>query len=201
MSLLERLDVPAAKSRFSISATVRPRVAASSATPHPVTPPPITRTSKVSVAKRSRARLLASGPSRDARTSNAIRPAASTRRAAGVVVTYVTTPLADAPFLRSTLGPRNVRHSEETVPDDRILRSLRGRGPDVPRWVPPACAGHGLTELLAASVHNCREPLAFADPEFEEGDLPRSTRLTGPCDDSAVDRIADVKAWRRARSW
>ena len=52
MSLLERLDVPAAKSRFSISATVKPRAAASSATPQPVTPPPITRTSKVSAARR-----------------------------------------------------------------------------------------------------------------------------------------------------
>ena len=50
MSLLERLDVPAAKSRFSTSATESPRLAASSATPQPVTPPPTTSTSNVSSA-------------------------------------------------------------------------------------------------------------------------------------------------------
>ena len=60
MSLLDRLEVPAAKSRFSISATERPRLAASSATPQPVTPPPMTRTSKSSSPRRWSWRLLAS---------------------------------------------------------------------------------------------------------------------------------------------
>ena len=45
MSLLERLDVPEAKSRASTSPTDRPRVAASRAAPAPTTPPPMTRTS------------------------------------------------------------------------------------------------------------------------------------------------------------
>ena len=45
MSLLDRLDVPEAKSRASTSPTDSPRVAASSADPAPTTPPPMTRTS------------------------------------------------------------------------------------------------------------------------------------------------------------
>ena len=47
MSLLERLEVPAAKSRASTSATFSPRVAASSAAPVPVEPAPMTTMSKV----------------------------------------------------------------------------------------------------------------------------------------------------------
>ncbi len=50
MSLLERLEVPAAKSRASTSATRRPRVAASSAAPVPVDPAPMTTMSNVSAA-------------------------------------------------------------------------------------------------------------------------------------------------------
>ncbi len=46
MSLLDRLDVPAARSRASTSATDSPRAAASSAAPTPVTPPPMMSTSK-----------------------------------------------------------------------------------------------------------------------------------------------------------
>src|SRR3954468_24738689 len=64
MSLLERLDVPAAKSRFSSSATDSPRVAASSAQPAPVAPAPITTTSKRSSAIRASAARRCSGPSR-----------------------------------------------------------------------------------------------------------------------------------------
>src|ERR1700727_1796159 len=45
MSLLDRLDVPAARSRASTRPTRRPRDAASRAAPAPVIPPPITRTS------------------------------------------------------------------------------------------------------------------------------------------------------------
>src|ERR671917_2654404 len=45
MSLLDRLEVPEAKSRASTSPTDRPRVAASRAAPLPTTPPPTTRTS------------------------------------------------------------------------------------------------------------------------------------------------------------
>src|SRR5690606_10960740 len=45
MSLLDRLDVPEAKSRASTSPTDRPRVAASRAVPLPTTPPPTTSTS------------------------------------------------------------------------------------------------------------------------------------------------------------
>jgi hypothetical protein len=43
--LLERDDVPLAKSARSTSATEYPRVAASRATPAPVIPPPMTSTS------------------------------------------------------------------------------------------------------------------------------------------------------------
>ena len=46
-------DVPEAKSSRSTSAVRRPRLAASSATPTPVIPPPMTSTSKVSVPNRS----------------------------------------------------------------------------------------------------------------------------------------------------
>ena len=49
MSLLERLEVPDAKSWDSIRATFKPRDAASSAAPTPVTPPPITNMSKDSL--------------------------------------------------------------------------------------------------------------------------------------------------------
>src|SRR5262245_25757570 len=45
MSFVERLEVPEAKSRFSINATDKPRVAPSRAIPAPVMPPPITRIS------------------------------------------------------------------------------------------------------------------------------------------------------------
>src|SRR5215211_3729349 len=45
MSLLDALEVPAARSRASTSPTRRPRVAASSAAPAPVIPPPTTSTS------------------------------------------------------------------------------------------------------------------------------------------------------------
>src|SRR3954470_22584546 len=45
MSLLDRLDVPAAQSRASTIATDRPRDTASSATPAPTMPPPMTSTS------------------------------------------------------------------------------------------------------------------------------------------------------------
>src|SRR3954447_14579746 len=64
MSLLERLEVPAAKSRFSTSATDSPRVAASRAQPAPVAPAPITTTSKRSSAIRASAARRCSGPSR-----------------------------------------------------------------------------------------------------------------------------------------
>lgn len=45
INLVERDDVPEEKSSRSTSPTRRPRVTASSATPHPVAPPPTTRTS------------------------------------------------------------------------------------------------------------------------------------------------------------
>lgn len=45
MSFVERDDVPDAKSSRSTSATLRPRVEASIATPVPVAPPPMTSTS------------------------------------------------------------------------------------------------------------------------------------------------------------
>ena len=48
-------DVPEAKSPFSTSAVLRPRLAASSATPAPVIPPPMTSTSNSSSARRRRA--------------------------------------------------------------------------------------------------------------------------------------------------
>src|SRR6266566_8423072 len=48
-SLVDLLLVPLAKSIFSTSATLQPRATASSATPAPVTPPPITRTSNCSL--------------------------------------------------------------------------------------------------------------------------------------------------------
>src|SRR5258707_3217198 len=52
MSLLDRLEVPEARSRASTRATRRPRDAASSAVPAPVMPPPMTSTSNRSVASR-----------------------------------------------------------------------------------------------------------------------------------------------------
>ncbi len=64
MSLLERLDVPAAQSRCSIRATVRPRVAASRAAPVPVTPPPTIATSNTSLCMRCRLSARCSGPRR-----------------------------------------------------------------------------------------------------------------------------------------
>ena len=59
MSFEDRLDVPDAKSERSSKATRRPRRAASRATPAPVIPPPITRSSTPSfaMASRSRARV------------------------------------------------------------------------------------------------------------------------------------------------
>src|SRR6476620_5485553 len=64
MSLLERDEVPLAKSRCSIRPVRTPRVAASSAAPAPTTPPPITRTSSSSPeAMVSMATCLASGES------------------------------------------------------------------------------------------------------------------------------------------
>src|ERR1700728_1178397 len=59
-------DVPEAKSAFSTSAVLRPRLAASSATPAPVTPPPITRTSNCSSASRARARARSKALTRGA---------------------------------------------------------------------------------------------------------------------------------------
>src|SRR5690348_8519735 len=53
-SLVDLLLVLLAKSCFSTSATLYPRATASSATPAPVTPPPITRTSKGSLSRRDR---------------------------------------------------------------------------------------------------------------------------------------------------
>src|SRR6266851_2182310 len=53
MSLLDRLEVPEARSRASTRATRRPRDAASRAAPAPVTPPPMTSTSNRSAASRS----------------------------------------------------------------------------------------------------------------------------------------------------
>src|SRR3954454_20009153 len=64
MSLLERLEVPAAKSRASSSATDNPRLAASSAAPAPVTPPPMTRTSTTSVSTAARSARRRAGDSR-----------------------------------------------------------------------------------------------------------------------------------------
>src|SRR3954471_18572835 len=63
MSLLDRLEVPAAQSRASSSATESPRLAASSAAPAPVTPPPMTRTSTTSSGSRSRSARRRSGDS------------------------------------------------------------------------------------------------------------------------------------------
>src|SRR5918996_414317 len=63
MSLLDRLDVPEAKSRASTSPTDRPRVAASRAAPLPTTPPPTTRTSSSVELMASRASSRACGES------------------------------------------------------------------------------------------------------------------------------------------
>src|SRR5260370_18228139 len=52
MSLLDRLEVPEARSRASTRATRSPRDAASRAAPAPVTPPPMTSTSNRSAASR-----------------------------------------------------------------------------------------------------------------------------------------------------
>src|SRR6478609_5592488 len=63
-SLLDREEVPEAKSRASTSATFKPRVAASRAAPVPVAPPPMTTTSKTSFSRRERAARRCSGPRR-----------------------------------------------------------------------------------------------------------------------------------------
>ena len=60
MSLLDALEVPAARSRASTSPTDSPRVAASSAAPAPVMPPPMTRRS--SSPERARVERPAPGP-------------------------------------------------------------------------------------------------------------------------------------------
>jgi hypothetical protein len=60
--LLDRLEVPAAQSRPSNIATVRPRVTASSATPAPTTPPPTTTTSSSSTWAASSAAWRSAGP-------------------------------------------------------------------------------------------------------------------------------------------
>ena len=59
MSLLDRLEVPEAKSRCSTTATLSPRVTASNAHPMPVMPPPTTNTSTCSVDSRLRAFVCA----------------------------------------------------------------------------------------------------------------------------------------------
>ena len=53
MSFVERPDVPLAKSSRSTSATLRPRVVASHATPAPTHPPPTTTTSNSSARSRA----------------------------------------------------------------------------------------------------------------------------------------------------
>ena len=63
MSLLDALEVPAARSRASTSATRRPRVAASSAAPAPVMPPPTTSTSRSPDVAASSARRRAAASS------------------------------------------------------------------------------------------------------------------------------------------
>ncbi|GAA3058150.1 hypothetical protein GCM10020000_46100 [Streptomyces olivoverticillatus] len=60
MSLLDRLEVPAAQSRASTIPVTSPRVAASSAVPAPTTPPPTTRMSS------SRSAIRASAAPRSA---------------------------------------------------------------------------------------------------------------------------------------
>src|SRR5919107_3197807 len=66
MSLLDRLEVPAARSRASTRATLRPREAASRAAPAPVTPPPMTSTSNCSSRSRRRSVTRRIGESRPA---------------------------------------------------------------------------------------------------------------------------------------
>src|SRR5215468_12020516 len=63
MSLLDRDEVPAPKSRASTRPTDSPRVAASSATPAPTTPPPTTSTWNSAPASAASAADLASGSS------------------------------------------------------------------------------------------------------------------------------------------
>ena len=65
ISLLERLEVPDEKSARSTSATLSPRVAASSAMPAPVTPPPTTSRSKVASPSSASAEARSPGPSLD----------------------------------------------------------------------------------------------------------------------------------------
>src|SRR6476646_5008903 len=65
MSLLDRDDVPLAKSRASTSAVDKPLVTASSAIPAPVTPPPTTSTSTAPPSRRSQAAARSCGPRRE----------------------------------------------------------------------------------------------------------------------------------------
>src|SRR5487761_1484995 len=69
MSLLDRDEVPEAKSLASSSPTDRPRVAASRATPAPTTPPPTTRTCCSRAARAASAAARSLLPSAAARLS------------------------------------------------------------------------------------------------------------------------------------
>ena len=95
MSLLDRDDVPAPKSRASTRPTVSPRVAASSATPAPTTPPPTTSTWNSAPASVSSAAALESGSSLaasapPARTGRTLAPT-DQRLAAALDVTTTST--------------------------------------------------------------------------------------------------------------
>ena len=93
MSLLDRDEVPAPKSRASTRPTDSPRVAASSATPAPTTPPPTTSTWNSAPASAASAADLESGSSLAASTPPAPsgRTLASTDQRLGCVLDVTTT--------------------------------------------------------------------------------------------------------------
>src|SRR5690606_12874542 len=100
MSLLDLLEVPEARSRASTSATRRPRVAASSATPHPVTPPPMTTTSNSSLASRFQFSARSAGPILAFRRASFCLFSLDT----GVLLCVAESPLAGSPQLRRSVG-------------------------------------------------------------------------------------------------
>src|SRR3954463_14789397 len=115
MSLDERDEVPDARSRASTSATLSPRVAASSAAPVPTTPPPTIATSNSSSRKRRSAAarvvgliapLLETGISFNGRTSVRDHPATGPlQRPAPVAEQRLALVVAHLRLVALALGP------------------------------------------------------------------------------------------------
>src|SRR5579883_1296528 len=118
-SFVDLLLVPLAKSAFSIRATVYPRAAASSATPAPVIPPPITRTSKwpLSSSWRLHARTVAENGCMVFRKESGPRPQGRTVAAHGLLS-------SSFPHMQNCPEGHNLRAAN--LPEHSILRRCAG---------------------------------------------------------------------------